>query len=211
MGFENGKVCVVRIRITAGDQEHVNTYHYDLDDTLGPDDNDPQSLADTFRDDVVPHYKPLYDASWTIQPVVVYQEKDPQNPTAPRSEWISGTTQAGTGTGTGDFLPQGVCTVVKLTTDHIGRRFRGRTFIGGNPHEGVQTNGTWTAEWLEAVDILMDAIPRQPDISPPGSDSTARWSVYSRTQRAADLDPYLSRVTAAVIGNRVRWLRSRQV
>lgn len=211
MGFENGKVCVARVSIKAGDQEHINTYHYDLHDLDPLAPNDPQSLADAFRDDVIPHYKPLYDPSWTIQPVVVYQEKDPQNPLAPRSEWTSGTPQAGTGTGTGDFLPQGVCTVVKLLTDHIGRRFRGRLFIGGNPHEGVQTDGSWTAEWLDAVNLLLGAVPHQPDISPPGSPSTANWSVYSRTQRAANLDPYLSHISTAIAGNRVRWLRSRQV
>jgi hypothetical protein len=37
----------------------------------------------------------------------------------------------------------------------------------------------------------------------------AKWSVYSRTQRAQDLDPYLSPIGSYSLPNRVHWLRSR--
>jgi hypothetical protein len=34
--------------------------------------------------------------------------------------------------------------------------------------------------------------------------------VYSRTQRAADLDPYASNIQSSSIRSKVRWLRSRE-
>src|SRR5690349_6858349 len=187
----------VTLKATLGDRTEVNTFHYDLVNVgAGADDNDPQSLADTFRDDVRPAWAQIYRPRWTIEPVEVVQEKDPQNPTAPRSSWTSGSAIAGTSSGSDQLLPSAMCIVAKLTTEHVGRRFRGRNFFGGDRGEGEQNDGVWDSSIITYIDEdLLGVVPQQPDISPPLSSSTARWCVYSRTQRAQDLDPYASAVT----------------
>jgi hypothetical protein len=209
MGFENGKLVRVTLEAVAGAEHQVNTFHYDLIDATLQPANDPQSLADTFRDDVVPAFAQLYLAAWTIQPVVVVQEKDPLNPTAPRSEWTSGAPVAGTNTGTGDVLPHASCGIVSLLSANIGRRHRGRLFLGGSRHESEQNDGVWGAGTISGFQDFVDAVPVQPDIAELGSDSTANWCVYSRTQRAANLDPYASHITGNIVRSEVHFLRSR--
>ena len=134
-------------------------------------------------------------------------EFDPQNPTAPRSSWTSGSPTAGTRSTSGDLLPSFCCCVATLRTDHIGRRFRGRTFLGGSNSEDNQSNGDWGI--LTFFATMMDAIPVQPDIASGDSTSTANWCVYSRTQRAANLDPYASHVQSYQLRTQVHSLRSR--
>lgn len=211
MGFENGRVLRVALRAHLGSDQQVMTFHYDLDDgDLIDRDNRPQALADVFRDDVLPHWKARYSTGWTCDPVVVTEEKDPQNPLAPRGQWTSGVAGAGTATASSDLLPRAAAVLVQLKTDHIGRRFRGRNFLGGLVEEGVQNDGQWSAGKLASEVTWMGFIPREPDIALGSSGSSADWSVYSRTQRAADLDPYLSKITSVVVTPYVHWLRSRR-
>lgn len=213
VGFENGKLvrCSLSAQHSNGATQ-VNTLHYDLIDvgvTLG-DENDPQSLADTLWDDLHVPYAALFDSGWSIQPIVVVQEKDPQNPALPRSEWVSGTPTPGTYTTPGDTLPDACTSVAKLSTANIGRRHTGRMFLGGSLREADQNGGVFNSTALARFQAVLDAIPRQPDIAPPLSTAEAHWCVYSRTQRAVDADPYASWITSVTLRSQVRWLRSRQ-
>lgn len=211
MGFENGKLVRVVMSATKSGDSQVNVLHYDLDDSQDVQDNDPQSLADFFRDNVVTPFKALFDSSWTINPVVVEQEKDPQNPTAPRASWTSGSSTLGSSVAASDLLPRACTVVVSLRSLHIGRRFNGRMFISGITNEAKQNNGVWDPGWLTGlVQPYLDAIPKEPDIAGPGSGNTAKWCIYSRTQRAANLDPYASAVDHYVMKQDVHWLRSRE-
>jgi hypothetical protein len=214
MGFENGRLVRVVVRAVenaTGDQQ-VNTYHYDLVDSPIPGEpaNDPQSLADFFRDNVLGPFKAMYTSSWTIQPVVVAEEKDPQAPLDARAEWVSGTAAAGTKAAPTDLLPKACCGIAALTTNHIGKRYRGRTFLGGSIGEIDQSAGVWQSGATTLWNTYMAAIPKNPDVAPGVSTSTAAWVVYSRTQRAADLDPYASPIVSFTIRSKVRWLRSRE-
>jgi hypothetical protein len=214
MGFENGKLVRVVVRAVenaTGDQQ-VNTFHYDLVDSniFGESANDPQALADFFRDNVLGTFKALYINTWTVQPVIVAQEKDPQDPNAARSEWVSGAAAAGTRSAQTDYLPRAACAVASLTTAHIGKRYRGRTFLGGSVSEADQSGGVWQSGITTLWAAYLAAIPRQPDVSTGNSQSTATWGVYSRTNRAADIDPYISPVVNATIRTQFRWLRSRE-
>ena len=210
MGFENGKLVRVVLRASVADDLQVNVLHYDLQDDIGEPGNDPQALADRFRDDVVPSFKTLFNSAWTIQPVVVEEEKDPQNPLAPRTGWVSGTAGPGTKVESGEQLPRACCQVASLQTGLLGRRFRGRTFVGGSWDESEQSGGVWTAGGKALGQAFMDAIPHQPDIQTGPSTSTANWCVYSRTQRGANLDPYAAHISSVVLRDGVFWLRSRQ-
>lgn len=214
MGFENGKVVRVVMRAVenaTGDQQ-VNTFHYDLiDPTIGGStNNDPQLLADAFRDAVMTPFKALYISSWTIQPVLVAQEIDPQNRLAARSEWVSGTAAAGTRSAQTDYLPKAACGVASLTTAHIGKRYRGRCFLGGSVSEADQSGGVWQSGITTLWNTYLAAIPRQPDLVSGVSPATADWSVYSRTNRLEDVDPYLSPVVNVTLRTQFRWLRSRE-
>lgn len=214
MGFENGKLVRVVVRAVenaTGDQQ-VNTFHYDLVDSAIPGDppNEPQSLADYFRDNVLPAFKPMYTSSWSIQPVLVAQEIDPQDRTAPRSEWVSGTAAAGTKAAPTDLLPKACCAVAAVTTTHIGKRYRGRLFIGGSIGEIDQSAGVWQSGATTLMNAFLASIPKQPDIATGASSSQANWVVYSRTQRTEDHDPYASPVVSTTLRSKVRWLRSRE-
>jgi len=210
VGFANGHVLRVVLSGTDGQGvAFVNVLHYDLENATGGA-NDPQSLADTFRDDVIPAYRSLLLTDSTINPVVVQDERDPQFPFGPRAGWTSGAPTAGTRNQTTERLPAACTAVATLITDHIGRRYRGRIFLPGQFTESDQQDGNFVATTKARLQAFLDVIPRQPDISPAGSTSTAVWSVFSRTQRTANLDPYLSKVTATQLRTPLHWLRSRE-
>lgn len=209
VGFENGKLVRVTLRASLGDAQMVNTFHYDLDDGNLTVPNDPQSLADRFRDDVRPQVATFIRPSWTLDPVVVTQEKDPLNPLAPRSSWTSGAAMAGTSGDSSELLPSFVSPVVALRSDHIGRRFNGRLWLMGHFGETSQNGGTWVASILTALNTVMASIPHTPDIAPGASDATAKWCVYSRTQRAANLNPYASAIQTYAVRSLVHSLRRR--
>lgn len=212
VGFENGKLVRVVMRATKANDQQVNVLHYDLDDndTFGGAENDPQSLADFFRDNVMTPFRVLYDNTWTIQPVTVEQEKDPLNPNAPRSAWTSGAAALGTSVAAGDLLPRSCCTVSTLKSANIGRRFTGRMFVSGIVNEAKQNNGIWDSSWITLVDAYINAIPKEPDVGGPVSPATARWCVYSRTQRAQSANPYAVAIKSHITHQEVHWLRSRQ-
>lgn len=209
MGFENGHLLRVTLRASVGVQEVVNTFHYDLNDHFASPGSDPQTLADLFRDNVRPQWATLFRPAWTLDPVVIVDEKDPLNPLAARSAWSSGAPIAGTGAGTGDLLPSFISPVVKLITSRIGRRFTGRTWLGCAAEEAWQANGLWTAGMMTAFTTVMNSIPKQPDLVTGVSAAEANWCVYSRTQRAANLDPYASAVQSFVVRPQLHALRKR--
>src|SRR6476469_3411151 len=209
MGFENGKLVRVTLRASDGVHEQVNTFHYDLDDGDLTVPNDPQSLADRFRDDVRPQIATLLRSNWTMDPVQVVEEKDPLNPLRPRGSWNSGAPIVGTGTGVADLLPSFISPVVALKSEHIGRRFNGRLWLMCAADEGWQNAGAWSTSIMTALNTICNAIPKQPDIAPSAGDATAKWCVYSRTQRAANLDPYASAITATLVRPVLHSLRRR--
>lgn len=209
MGFENGKLVRVTLRASLGTQEMVNTFHYDLVDATLEAANDPQTLADRFRDDVRPQIATFIRPAWTIDPVVVTEEKDPLNPLDPRSSWTSGAAIAGTSGSSSELLPSFVSPLVALKSTHIGRRFNGRLWLMGNFDEGSQNSGSWATAIMTALTTVMNSVPKQPDLATGASTSTAKWCIYSRTQRAANLDPYASAVDSFVIRPVAHSLRRR--
>jgi hypothetical protein len=212
MGFENGRLVrvVLHAQHNSDLDDQINVLHYDLEDNLAQPANDPQSLADRFADDVIGPFAALYNSDWTIQPVVVEEEKDPQNPNAARQAWTSGSATPGTFSA-GTLLPRACCLVVTLRSASIGRRFTGRMFIGGSPSEADQEDGVWASTILARVATLLAAIPHQPDIAESESSSTAKWCVYSKTQRVGDFDPYASAIVTTQRRTAVHWLRTRAV
>jgi hypothetical protein len=213
MGFQNGKLVRVACEALSGSgTAQVNVFHYDLidDPVITGQENDPQLLADFFRDNVMTHVAALFDSGWTIQPVVVSEEKDPQNPNQARSQWTSGNALPGTRVVSGEALPWGVCGVAKWPTDHIGRRYTGRTFLGGALTESDQAGGVWTAGILGLWNAYLNAVPFQPDIQSGISEATANLCVYSRTARTLQVDPYAAHCKPHILRSKVYWLRSRE-
>lgn len=214
MGFETGHILRVTLKASAPPSFlQVNTFHYDLDDShVVPgveNKNDPQALADYFRDNVVTQFRALYTSAWTIDPVVVMDEKDPQNPNVGRGEWVSGSPLLGTRVVSGQGIPFAMCGVATLKTDAIGRRHTGRTFLGGHLTETDLNGNQWEDSIFSSWGVYMTSIPKQPDIATGTSGAKADWCVYSRTQRGGDFDPYASHVQSATVHRRVHWLRSR--
>ena len=215
MGFENGLVARASLEaVHASGRININTLHYDLDYGIIPADPPAglQALADRLWDDLHGPYGALYDSGWQVQPIVVVMEKDPQSPNAARSEVLSGAAFAGTNAGAAgsDALPPACCAVATLKTNHIGRRATGRMFLGGSLFESHQNGGTWDATQLALWQAFLDAVPHSPDIALGPINPSVDWSVYSRTQRSQDVDPYLSHITAPILRSKVHWLRSRE-
>lgn len=213
MGFENGQLVRVVLAASNGaGRDVVNVLHYDLSGGgLGDPANDPQALADRFRDDVIVHYRALFHANWTIAPVIVEDEKDPQHPDNARSAWVSGANAVGTKFDSNQQLPPGICGVASLRTAHIGRRFTGRIFLPGSITEGEQDEGVFSTTLQGLWDSFLGSIPKEPDIATGTSTASAKWCVYSRTQRTQLRDPYASAITSYVIRSKAHYLRSRAV
>jgi hypothetical protein len=213
VGFENGHLLRVVLSANGpGGRDAVTVLHYDnVDQGLGATDDTEQNLADRFRDDVVNAYAALFHSTWTINPVIVEDERDPQNPTNARSAWTSGNPVVGTRVAGSNELPPGLCGIATLRTAHVGRRFRGRIFLPGSIVEDDQDAGIVGSSIVGPWQAFLDAIPKQPDLVSGVTTEHSNWVVYSRTQRAANLDPYASPVTSAVAKNKLHYLRSRAV
>lgn len=209
MGFENGHLVRVAVEARATGVSSVNTLHYDLINVPGFGTNDVQQLADRIRDDVLPHFASLFTNDFQIQPVVVTDEVDPQDEHAPRQQWTSGAPQPGTRVITGDFLPFGCVGVSINKTDHIGRRYTGRSFVGGAFAESDQAGSVWGTGIVDLMNQYMASWPRQPDIVTGDSQSTANLCVYSRSQRLQSQNPYATHIRSTTVGNKVHFLRSR--
>jgi len=210
MGFENGRLVRVSLQAQKGSDVQVNTFHYDLiTEALGTA-NDVQTLVDLFRDNVRPGFAARYSSAWTILPVIAVDELDPQDEHAPRGSWTSGSAIPGTKSViAADLHPSFTCMVVTLRSDHIGRRFTGRMFLGGDWMETDINGDTWNATPLTAAATWLATIPHQPDLVTGVSGSTANWCVYSRTQRKESRDPYASAIQSATARTFVHSLRSR--
>jgi hypothetical protein len=215
MAFESGWLARVTFRATRGADEVVNTLHYDNDDSSTVFSTSMQELADRLRDDLMDGYRFFFPTDWTIEPVVVTQEKDPQDPDAAREQVTAGPGGAGTGTwtATGDQLPIEMCAMGSERTAKIGRSFRGRIFLPPGWVEGqLTTPGVWLdgATYFEHCEDWLGSIPLEPDLVTGPSGARCRLCVYSRTRRARDQDPYAEAVTSITLANTVRWLRSRR-
>lgn len=212
MSFENGRVVRVALSATSGDDAIVNTFHYDVDngDIIDPDPS-MQTLADTFRDDVIPSYRPLFTDSWVVQPVIVTEEKDPLHPDDPRSSWSSGSPLVGTHldvTGT-DPAPQEMCGLATWVTGSIGRSFRGRSFLPPLWNKTFVVGQTIQSAQITTYTNFLDDVPIEPDVALGGSGGRCRLTVFSRTRRGRNQTPYLSDITGFTLSTQVRFLRSR--
>jgi hypothetical protein len=213
MAFEDGTILRVSMKAVHGidGDSQVNTFHYDAVDNLGGENTDGQKLADHFRDQVMPAMQVLYTPQWTIEPVIVMEERDPLNQFLPRREWQGGLQLVGTRTTAADLLPRAVCVVVTLRTASVGRRRTGRTFVGSSFDESDQSTGQWatgTGHW-NSILAYMGAIPPSVPVGEGGATVTANWVIYSRTQRAQNLGNYTTPVTTWAPRTQVHWLRSR--
>lgn len=226
MSFENGTIARASFVAThTSGRVQVNTLHYDIDmgvtafdwlpgaDSLG---DVLQNLADVLRDDVLGPFKAMYDSGWSVSPVTILEERDPQNLTRARIERSSGAAAGGTNPGVpgGDAMPNATCAVATLRSDHVGRRATGRMFLGGSLFEGHQAGGTWNDTPRAWWNAFLAAIPKQPDVSGaigvPDFTPVANWVVYSRTNRLANASPYTSKVQSTILRTPVHWLRSRE-
>jgi hypothetical protein len=202
------------LRVTLGGDngnpklQRLNVLHYDLQD-IGEPHNDPQALADFFRDNVLPHLKALFPTTWTVHPVVVAEEIDPLDRTKPRQEWTSGAAAPGTRVPPGEPLPLFCTPYFKVLTNYVGRRYVGRIFPPGPMYEQDQTNGQLEQTYIDLLAAYVNVIPYQPDIQSGVSTSVANWAVYSRTSRAQSRTPYLAHVVSTLVTSSVHSMRSR--
>lgn len=215
MGFVDGHLARAVFRMHSGSHEVVNVIHYDMHDTAIPGSahTSLQSLADALRDACTLPYRSLFPSNWTMDPIVVQDEIDPQHPGSARSGATSGGGAAGLMDvpTSGNQLPLELCAVATIHTAHIGRRYRGRMFLPPLFTEDAITSGLLDNSKKLSYQNFLDSIPKQPDVvsGVDPIDTVTNWSVYSRTNRQQGLDPYASPVTSYEVRTSVRFLRSR--
>lgn len=198
-------------------QEMVTVLHYNFEEGPEPSTEltaaDLQLLADRLRDDLTVVRQALLPPSWSVLPVEVVQALDPLNPSAPRLARTSGTPASGTRSYTGGTrMPVAAHLVAQVLTENVGRRHRGRIHIPQILHEAdvdgdFATAGTTS---VTAAQNFLNAIPLEPDLGIDYPPHVVNLTVYSRTARAQDQDPYAPDVTGFSLDRQVRWLRSRQ-
>lgn len=212
MGFENGHLARVALVATIPGNEVVNTLHYDLVGDIADPAPTLQSLADRIADDCLDAYASLFPDGWLIHPVTVVDEIDPRNPGATRDGAIGGSSQPGSGAtpSSDNMTPLELCAVATLRTAHIGRRFRGRMFMPPIFSEIYTVDGQLGGARRIAYQSFLNTIPHEPDlVTGVHPLVSAKWVVYSRTQRIQDRDPYATPISDVRLNDKLHWLRSR--
>lgn len=213
MAFGNGHLARAVLRATQGDAQIVTTLHYDLAGNVAQVPPSLQALADRLRDDLLAKFAACFIPSWIVQPIEVFDEKDPVNPLALRDSASAGAALAGTRLAppSGEVIPIQMCCMATLRTQHIGRSFRGRMFTPPLWSDAQIDGGVATGAQFANFQALVDAIPLQPDLVTGTIQGTANLCIYSRTRRALNAANYAEHVTSITLANTVRWLRSRAV
>lgn len=211
MGFENGHLARVAFTATIPGNEVVNTLHYDLVGNALDDSPTLQALADRLADDCLDAYASLFPDGWTIHPVTVVDEVDPQHPLATRDGAVAGASLVGSGAtpSSDNMTPLELCAVATLRTAHIGRRYRGRMFMPPIFSEIYTVDGELGGARRIAYQTFINTIPHAPDLTGGPTTATADWVVYSRTQRVQHLDPYATKISDVRLNSKLHWLRSR--
>lgn len=91
------------------------------------------------------------------------------------------------GSGSGDVLPPQSAMVVSLRSSLLGRRHRGRLYLGGWL-ESAQANGVFGTALVSAVGTYIDDMVAA--VGSGGSNADLEWGIWSRVNGGQDPGPY---------------------
>lgn len=132
-------------------QEYVNVMHWEYlpAEFYGiPEMND---LSTIYMDDLIPFLRNCYYSDTTVLTQLRLRQVTGEG----MLEVITPIGLSGTRTRDGDRLPPYSALVISLKTAYIGRRYRGRNYLGGFAEQDQQ-NGLWEADTANLVQDYID-------------------------------------------------------
>lgn len=192
-----------------------NTLHFRRNPTAGSVDATWLTawLADSNTTTLITAYEAILTTGDRLEGVLGRATRDPANPTADRDEAFRTVDAAGTRTVPTTLAPDELTTILKMTGDLAGRRYRGRLWLPPSRGQGdivgeVVNTGTYrTACQAFQAELVKTTYPSG------GSHYGGQWNdvdmvVFSRAGRLAG-GTYYARVSGIQAPTKLHWLRSR--
>jgi hypothetical protein len=194
-----------------------NTLHFRRNPTAGDVDATWLSswVGDANTTTLLNAYKAILRSTDRLEGILARATRDPSDPTADRDEAYRVVDAAGTRTPPSTAGPDEATTIIEVSGDLAGRRFRGRNWMPP-PLDGPAISG---GEFIVAtstywVNVLAFLVELTKTTYPSGAGHYGgAWNdcdlvVFSRRGRLAG-STYYARARAVTGDTKVRWLRSR--
>jgi hypothetical protein len=170
-------------------------------------------LADSNTTTLITAYEAILTAGDRLEGVLGRATRDPTDPGADRDEAFRATDAPGTRTNPTTAAPDELTTILKLTGDLAGRRYRGRLWLPPSKGQGdivgeLVNAGTYrTACTAFMAELVKTTYPSG------ASHYGGQWNdvdmvVFTRAGRLAG-GTYYARVSAIAAPLKLHWLRSR--
>lgn len=174
-----GDVWQVQVRGRVVTQDHVHTLHFrDITGLAAP-----TAIVTVWQASCRTAFRNLFESDdLPVQDYVITQVCGSLPFAASAAATEPGATQGGTRTSSSDLVPSWLARVISWRTAFSGRRYRGRSYLGGM-HESWLSFNTLSAGDITLMDAYANTILTA--FGPTGSSSDWRAVVYS--QRARDL------------------------
>lgn len=149
-------------------QEYVNVMHWEYLPAEFYGMAEMSTLSEIYMDDLIPFLRNCYYSDTTIFTQLRLRQVTGDG----MLELITPIGLAGTRTRDGDRLPPYSALVISLKTAYIGRRYRGRNYLGGFAEQDQQ-NGLWEADTANLVQGYIDGFATHH----PGPFFSGVWSL----------------------------------
>jgi hypothetical protein len=204
-------------RTTGNQQEVRNTFNFRLNPS-SPDSVNEQFLVDILADagttSLQNAYVALLGTVFTLDEIVARQVHDPLNPGDLKLQHAKVVNLPGTRAVTSD-TSSGICAIVTLNTDTVGRRYRGHVFMPPSLRQLDQGDGVFPtgSPYMVAIAALITELNKTLETAG-GSHYANRWNdvdmvVYSRKARSLDESQFYAQVQSLIRRTPIHWLRSR--
>lgn len=191
---------------TGGDTQLVQpSLHYQTDVPPLGDEPDPNDVAGAVKDHLQTAFRACFPSDATLHDVVALEE------TLPPDIGVAGLAHvglAGTFSGSGAQIPEGLVPLVNLHTGSRSRSSRGWMHMPSPRYASTVSYDVWNSSILTALDAFAALLDDSMDL---GAITPTHLNpvVYSRTRRQRSEDPYTFRLTGATVNRTPKWLRTR--
>lgn len=158
-------------------------------------------------------YKGILGTTSALEGILLRATADPQDPGADRDEFFRAVDEVGTRALSGSSSPDELTTILKLSGDLAGRRFRGRLWLPPPSQQSfIVGESINTGAYRTATEAFLTEINKTMYTSA-GGHYGGNWNdvdlvVFSKRGRVAD-ETYYARVANGQLPFKLYWLRSR--
>jgi len=179
--------------------------HYQTDVPPAGDEPDPNDVAAGVWGVLGTQFLACFHNEVNVHDLVALEE------TLPPAIGVAGLHHvglAGTLTGAGDWLPEGLVPLINIHTDTRSRSARGWVHMPNPRYSNFISNNVWSGGVNTALDAFAAKLDDSFDLGAV-FPTHVNPVVYSRTRRSRGEDPFTFRVTGATARRTVAFLRSR--